>query len=50
MNEQTIDDIVRNLGRMHETLPTPTLSAISADKERDPLVRIAANVILASRG
>ena len=50
MNEQTIDDIVRNLVRLQETLPTPTLSAISADKERDPLVRIAANVILASRG
>ena len=40
---------LRSLVRMHEALPTPTLTALSADGERDMLVRLAADVILAYR-
>ena len=44
-----IENRFRSLVRMHEALSDAVLRDVSADRDRDMLVRLAADVILASR-
>tara|TARA_Y100001951_G_C11266563_1_gene255940 strand:+ start:717 stop:998 length:282 start_codon:yes stop_codon:yes gene_type:complete len=44
-----IQNRFRSLVRMHEALSDAVLRDVSADRDRDMLVRLAADVILASR-